>query len=121
MLKKAGFDNSPSFKNAVKYIIKKQNADGSWGVKNRNRPSKNLRTSLALNSLIISNSPHNKKRIEKGINWLLNTQKSDGSWDGGMFVGWPGKKEDIFTTTTVIRMLNKYRACLREENIENVF
>ena len=120
-LKKANLEKNPSFEKAINFIIKEQNLDGSWEKEIENRPSKNLKTALALNSLLTTDKESIKVKIEKGINWLLNTQKSDGSWAGGEFAGWPGKKEDIFTTSTVVRALNKYINLLKEKSIVNIF
>ncbi|MEF8879309.1 MAG: prenyltransferase/squalene oxidase repeat-containing protein [Candidatus Thermoplasmatota archaeon] len=121
VLKKIGKKNTSSFKKAINFIVKEQNVDGSWGKEVENRPSKNLRTALALNSLLNSEYPSVNIKIEKGINWLLENQKTNGSWSGGEFVGWPGKKEDIFTTATAIRALNKYNTLLRKKSILNIF
>ncbi len=107
-----GLNKSMNYKKAVNYIFEKQNNDGSWYIEttDKPRPSRALRTTLALNSLLVSPDNSHLESVEKGVKWLLGEQKSDGHWDGGYFVNWPGKKEDIYTTSMAIRALNKYRA-----------
>ena len=104
-------NESMNYKKAIKYILEKQNKDGSWSLQTteKPRPSKTLRTALALNSLLVYPEKSYIESIENGFRWILREQKSDGHWDGGYFVNWPGKKEDIYTTSMVIRALNKYQ------------
>jgi len=115
-LKQYNLIESDSYKRAVNFIKKNQNPDGSWGsdITDKPRPSKSLRTALALNSLLISPFKSDFKSIENGINWLLNVQESDGCWDGGYFVNWPGKKEDIYTTSLAIYAIKKYGHLIKE-------
>ncbi|KYK23234.1 hypothetical protein AYK24_07800 [Thermoplasmatales archaeon SG8-52-4] len=110
-LKLYGLENDERFNKCIKFIEKNQNKDGSWCIDttDKPRPSKSLRTSLALNSLLISPRKSNKNIINNGINWLINNQRKDGSWDGGYFVNWPGKKEDILATSYAIRSISKFR------------
>ncbi|KYK29377.1 hypothetical protein AYK20_05355 [Thermoplasmatales archaeon SG8-52-1] len=110
-LKLYGLENDKRFKNCIKFIEKNQNKDGSWcmDTTDKPRPSKSLRTSLALNSLLVSPRNLNKNIINNGIKWLLNDQRTDGSWDGGYFVNWPEKKEDILATSYAIRSISKFR------------
>lgn len=109
-LKLYGYEKEKIFKKVVNFIKKNQNNNGSWG-KNRYdkpAPSLDLRTALALNSLLTSPDKTDLPSIKRGIKWLVNTQKTDGHWDGGFFVNWPGKKEDIYTTSLAISALKKY-------------
>jgi len=103
-------ENSKKYRRAINYIKRVQNKDGSWYLdrKKREKPSKEHRTSLALYCLLISPLDEDKSTIDKGIKWLLKSQKTDGSWAGGTFVGWPGKKEDIYATSTSILCMKKY-------------
>ncbi|MFE3846127.1 prenyltransferase/squalene oxidase repeat-containing protein [Thermoplasmatota archaeon] len=109
-LNQYGMKDSKNYKKSISFIKKNQKIDGSWcmDTTDKPRPSKSLRTSLALNSLLISPDESNLRLIEKGIKWLALEQESDGHWDGGFFVNWPGKKEDIYATSMAIISLKKY-------------
>ena len=109
-LKLYGLEESDNYKRAISYIKINQNEDGSWGKDSVDRPSRALRTSLALNSLLISPDKSDSKSIEKGIKWLIKNQKPEGYWDGGYFVIFPGKKEDIFCTAVSILALERYES-----------
>lgn len=71
--------NSISLINCYNHLIKNQNDDGSWG---SNDTRKDLDTSLALLTLL--NLERNKfisyPFILRGIEYLLNNQRIDGSW-----------------------------------------
>jgi len=113
-----GLENSSYYKKALNFVYDNQLEDGSWCAEttDKPRPSKALRTSLALNSLSISSiEKQNMKSIEKGIMWLIKNQKKQGNWDGGYFVNWPGKKEDIYTTATAITTIKKYEGILNNK------
>jgi squalene cyclase len=103
-----GLEKSRSCQRAVAFIEKDQNGDGSWGRQRKDRPSPALKTSLALNSLLTSLDRSDCASIERGIHWLLRSQKTDGHWDGGNFVDFPGKKEDIFSTAMAVLALKRY-------------
>ena len=109
-IKNVFFDDNESFKKAKEFIKKTQNYEGSWCIdkRERDKPSFEHRTSLALYSLLINPSDEDLVSIEKGIKWLIEKQKQDGRWDGGIFVGWPGKKEDIYATSISILSLKKF-------------
>lgn len=110
-----GIEDSVSYKKAIDFIKNTQNTNGSWCIdsKDRDKPSLEHRTSLALYSLLINPSDQNLEAIEKGIGWLLEQQKPDGRWNGGYFVGWSGKKEDIYATCISILSLKKYEQYIR--------
>ena len=110
-LSQYGLEDSKIFKKAENFIMRNQRSDGHWYTETteKPRPSKELRTSLALNSLLVSPDDSYMEHIQKGIVWLLNQQESDGHWNGGYFVNWPGKKEDVYSTAMAIRALKKIR------------
>ena len=114
-----GLADSEAYKKSINFIENKQNMDGSWCMKtaDKPRPSRACRTTLALNSLQISPNKLDFKYIERGINWLVKEQESDGHWEGGYFVNWPGKKEDIFATSMAIISLKKYEQYIKSRNI----
>ena len=114
-LKLYGLETSDSYKRAVRYIKQNQNQDGSWGRQIPDRPSKALRTSLALNSLLISPNNSDLSSVERGINWLIENQSDDGHWDGGYFVGFNLKKEDIYATNMAVLALKRYLCFKNDE------
>jgi squalene cyclase len=103
-------ENSVTYKRAVDFIHKTQNPNGSFGVEIAGRPSVELRTSLALNSLLVSPRKEDLESIDKGISWLKKHQQSDGHWGGGYYniERKPDKKEDIYATDMAIFALARY-------------
>ena len=83
----------------VNWLVKVQNSDGGWGETcfSYNDPSLKgkgdstaSQTAWALIGLIAAGEATGKlalDSIEKGINYLLETQKSDGTWDEIYFTG----------------------------------
>ena len=83
----------------VNWLVKVQNADGGWGETCFSYNDPNLKgkgdstasqTAWALIGLIAAGETTGKlaiDSIEKGINYLLETQKSDGTWDEIYFTG----------------------------------
>ncbi|MCD6557883.1 MAG: hypothetical protein J7K31_02510 [Candidatus Aenigmarchaeota archaeon] len=106
------YDRNEIIEKALGFVLRTQNSDGSWGSSAKGRPSKELRTALALNTLLVSDTCEKnekcKKRIEKGVQWLIKKQRPDGSWNGGYFVG-TEKKEDIYATTMAMLALIRYK------------
>lgn len=116
-LKLYGLEETDNYKRGVSYIKKNQNPDGSWGKDSEGRPSRALRTALALNSLLVSaqTSDSDSQAIEKGISWLIKNQREDGSWDGGEFVNFKDKKEDVYATAMALLALKRYRHYQNDE------
>ena len=64
-----------------------------------------------LNSLQNYDEILNDKPIKKAIDFLLKSQKKDGSWEGGYFPipnNRYTKKEYVFATSLALIALNKY-------------
>lgn len=92
-------------------ILKNQNEDGGWAVE-FNGKSDALNTSFALNTLmLLDNSNKNTEPLEKGIEFLNNTQNEDGSWNAVPFIkprlNDPYKSKTI-TTSYVLNSLTLY-------------
>ena len=109
--------DSDTVKKAIEFVKKNQNEDGSWEYSKEGFPSKELRTALALNTLLVSNEPITSPSIQKGIDWLLDNQKEDGRWLGGYFNETlretKGKKEDILATAQALIAISRYKTKLQ--------
>lgn len=110
--------NSPSMMaakmKAIQYIKSNQNEPGNWDFKNstrKKRPSSELQTALMLSALDNIGFNENEEIVSKAIDYLLEHQQTNGSWDGGYF---PidseryEKKEYIFATSRAMSVLKSY-------------
>ncbi|MEA5553955.1 squalene--hopene cyclase [Anabaena cylindrica UHCC 0172] len=89
----------PNIEQGAAWLVKVQNSDGGWGETCFSYNDSNLKgqgnstasqTAWALIGLIAAGEATDKlaiDSIEKGINYLLETQKSDGTWDESYFTG----------------------------------
>ena len=91
-------NQSPPIQKAVQFLLSKQNSDGGWGESYlscvhkkyiEHEHSQVVNTSWALLSLMAAKA--DEKSIEKGIQFLLKKQKSNGDWSqesiNGVFNG----------------------------------
>lgn len=87
--------SQPYIKKAVNWLKSKQNMDGGWGETCESYydrslmgcgPSTPSQTAWALLALMAAEEV-NSKAVERGIQYLLNTQKPDGTWDEDAFTG----------------------------------
>lgn len=86
---------APSIRRAVDWLKARQNADGGWGEtvasyddeslagKGESTPSQ---TAWALLGLLSADGPRSDA-VERGIDWLVRKQGSDGSWTERLFTG----------------------------------
>ena len=100
---------------AVKYILRDQKEDGSWCYVMPGKkftPSAELQAALMVISLSESEGNETESAMEKGIRFILDRQKPDGSWDGGFFPidnkRFP-KKEYVFATARCIDALVRWQ------------
>ncbi|MEA5577346.1 squalene--hopene cyclase [Anabaena sp. UHCC 0451] len=89
----------PHIEQGAAWLVKVQNLDGGWGETCFSYNDSSLKgkgdstasqTAWALIGLIAAGEATGKMSldsIEKGINYLLETQKSDGTWDESYFTG----------------------------------
>ena len=87
--------SQPYIKKAVNWLKSKQNLDGGWGevcdsYEDRSLmgcgPSTASQTSWAILSLF-SAGEVDSKAVSRGIDYLISTQKQDGTWDEDAFTG----------------------------------
>lgn len=85
----------PHIRAAVQWIKDQQNEDGGWGETCESYSKPELRgqgpstpsqTAWALMALIVCHE-HNSTEVQRGIQYLIRTQKSDGTWDEKHFTG----------------------------------
>jgi squalene cyclase len=98
---------------AVAFILAAQNENGSWFYKDasfQKQTSAELQTALILSALQNAGIK-NSEVILKGINFLVNAQQKNGSWDGGYF---PipekryTKQEYVFATALAVDAIHNY-------------
>jgi prenyltransferase beta subunit len=101
--------NSEMARRASRYIAGHQSAEGSFSDDFNNATvSKELTTTLALQSLLMLKADGNIGSLATGIDWLLQRQLSYGNWSGGKFIASFAKNEDIFVTSSAIWLLSEY-------------
>ncbi len=85
----------PAVRRAVNWLESVQNADGGWGEDLRSYPdtgwagrgeSTPSQTAWALLALLAAGE-RDKRSVERGIRWLADVQRPDGSWDEPYFTG----------------------------------
>jgi squalene-hopene/tetraprenyl-beta-curcumene cyclase len=127
-LEAIGEDLSQNYiKKATNWIKSKQNMDGGWGevcesYSDRNLmgcgPSTASQTSWALLSLMAAGDV-TTKAVERGVQYLLNTQQEDGTWteDAYTGTGFPKYfmiKYHIYRNCFPLTALGKYRRLMQQ-------
>jgi len=86
--------SAPSIRRAVRWLHEHQNADGGWGEDLRSYrdrawvgkgDSTASQTAWALLALL--GAGENSGAVDRGVDWLIRTQRSDGGWDEPQFTG----------------------------------
>jgi squalene-hopene/tetraprenyl-beta-curcumene cyclase len=86
--------DSPCIRRAVRWLEDHQNEDGGWGEDLRSYAdrawagrgsSTASQTAWALLALLAAGE--RSDAVERGVQWLCRTQRSDGSWDEPQFTG----------------------------------
>ena len=94
-----------SLHSARRYLERTQHMDGTWG--------NELKSALAITSLI--NLGEDGESVSRGIQYLVNVQRGDGSWPArAFFTGEPGPHVQSLgsaelTTAVALEALGKYR------------
>jgi len=87
--------SKPAIRRAVAWLERHQNADGGWGEDLRCYDDPSLagrgastasQTAWALLALLAAGE-HGSQATERGIRWLVATQRQDGSWDEPQYTG----------------------------------
>lgn len=119
--------NQPYIRKAVSWLKSKQNLNGGWGEVCESYYDRTLmgcgsstpsQTAWALLSLLTAGEVHSKAAL-RGIEYLVATQKEDGSWDEDAFTGTGFPKffmikYYIYRNCFPLTALGKYRRLLLE-------
>jgi hypothetical protein len=63
----------------IEYLLARQNKDGGWG-QDKDLPSDAYGTGQALYFLSLAGVKPDRTELQRGVNFLVGTQKEDGSW-----------------------------------------
>jgi squalene-hopene/tetraprenyl-beta-curcumene cyclase len=86
----------PCIRRAVAWLLSVQNADGGWGedllsYEDQSRagrgPSTASQTAWALLALLAAGGGETTDSVDRGVRWLAQTQRDDGTWDEPQFTG----------------------------------
>ncbi|HEY2688851.1 MAG TPA: squalene--hopene cyclase [Streptosporangiaceae bacterium] len=86
----------PAIRRALAWLLSHQNPDGGWGedLRSYDDPgwagrgdSTASQTAWALLALLAAGGPEEQAAIERGVRWLAETQRPDGTWDEPQFTG----------------------------------
>jgi squalene-hopene/tetraprenyl-beta-curcumene cyclase len=120
-LVRAGLERShPALQRAVRWLESRQNEDGGWGEDLRSYEDPGQRgrgvsaasqTAWALLALI--EAAPESEAVEKGVRWLVCTQREDGGWDEPQFTGtgFPGDfyiKYHLYSLNFPVMALGRY-------------
>jgi squalene-hopene/tetraprenyl-beta-curcumene cyclase len=101
----------PAIRRAVAWLENHQNPDGGWGedLQSYNDPalagcgeSTASQTAWALLALLAAGE-HRGAAAERGIRWLIRTQRADGSWDQPQYTG-TGFPGDVYINYHLYRL-----------------
>lgn len=99
------------YQRGLAFIADQQLENGSWQYRDpsiENTTSPELQTALMLRCLVGAHDPSSIRALKKGIDFLLQAQLPNGSWDGGYFPipnARYKKKEYLLATTLIIQSL----------------
>ncbi len=115
--------SQPCIRRAVRWLEDHQNRDGGWGEDPRSYddpawigrgPSTASQTAWAL--LALHAAGERSRALERGIDWLVSTQRADGTWDEPQYTG-TGFPSDYYINYHLYRLsfpLMALGRCLRE-------
>jgi squalene-hopene/tetraprenyl-beta-curcumene cyclase len=108
----AGMDrDDPCIQRAVRWLLDHQNDDGGWGEDPRSYdehqwigrgPSTASQTGWAL--LALHAAQNGAEAVERGVAWLVATQRADGGWDEPQYTG-TGFPSDYYINYHLYRLV----------------
>jgi squalene-hopene/tetraprenyl-beta-curcumene cyclase len=115
--------DAPPIRRAVQWLIAHQNTDGGWGEDMRSYVDDQWRgrgastasqTAWALLALLAAGGG---PAVERGVAWLIDTQRADGGWDEDLYTGtgFPGDfyiNYEMYRLVFPVSALGRYRAAL---------
>jgi hypothetical protein len=100
------------------YVLRRQRPDGSWSFDAEgfvNQLSAEVHTTYALETLMSCGLEPDERPVRAGIQWLLERQREDGSWLGGVFPYPPSEQyrdfrtgQDVYGTAAILVTLHRY-------------
>lgn len=88
--------SAPFVRKAADWVVEHQNEDGGWGETCSSYMDDSLRgvgpstasqTAWALMALLAVDSPEYREAVECGLQYLISTQRPDGTWDEPYYTG----------------------------------
>ncbi|WP_375502839.1 squalene--hopene cyclase [uncultured Jatrophihabitans sp.] len=104
-------DTEP-IRRATAWLVEHQNVDGGWGEDLRSYvdpswagrgESTPSQTAWALLALLAADE-HDSTAVERGIGWLVDTQRADGGWDEELYTG-TGFPGDFYLSYEMYRLV----------------
>jgi squalene-hopene/tetraprenyl-beta-curcumene cyclase len=103
----------PAIRRAVSWLISHQNPDGGWGEDLRSYEdpgwagrgaSTASQTAWALLALLAAGGPDAQRAADRGVRWLAEAQRPDGTWDEPQFTG-TGFPGDFYINYHLYRLI----------------
>ncbi|WP_176737826.1 prenyltransferase/squalene oxidase repeat-containing protein [Micromonospora inyonensis] len=99
------------------FTLSQQRADGSWFVRVDGfdaTSSPELQSALALQTLVCAGAGSDDPAVRRGLVWLLDRQRADGSWSGGPYP-YPDTEsyqdfqalQDVYATSQVLALVHQ--------------
>jgi squalene-hopene/tetraprenyl-beta-curcumene cyclase len=103
----------PAIRRAVAWLEEHQNADGGWGEDMRSYDDPGLagrgestasQTAWALLALLAAGEEQESTAVERGVHWLVDHQREDGTWDEPQYTG-TGFPRDFYLNYHLYRLV----------------